>query len=169
MKDVYDTLKAAGIGSGDSDSDGYSNLDELFIAHGFFADNGNQRYDPGEEVGRAAYPAKPDRRNTPDIPGAYLLVKIENKNGSPVSGCTLTINVEYEPPNDYHNYSYEVELAQATGNMVGLGLSPASRPATARIIAKCPGGGVSQEYWAKVEASTTGYAEEVTFEVDDSH
>jgi hypothetical protein len=47
-------------------------------------------------------------------------------------------------------------------------------PATARITAKCPGGGVSQEfsitnaeYWAKVEASTTGYAEEVTFVVKD--
>lgn len=49
MKDAYDALRF-------SQSLDKRALDEIFIAHGFFADeNGDMRYDEGEEVGRSAY------------------------------------------------------------------------------------------------------------------
>ena len=52
FKDVYDALLLANVGQGDADGDGMSDLDEVFVAHGFFADaNGNYRYDPGKKSG----------------------------------------------------------------------------------------------------------------------
>ena len=174
MKDVYDAFVAAGIGSGDSDGDGLSDLDELFVAHGIFADtNGNHSYDPGEEIGRAADGSRPDRRNTPHVPNAYVLVNVEDVNGHPVSDSTLIVSVEYETPNDIYDYSYEVSLTQATGNMVALLLPPTDAPSTANITARRPCGGTSDVhtisnavYWQKVISSTTGYVEEMTFVVE---
>ncbi len=53
MKDIYDALSDL---QSDLDHDGIRDVDELFILHGFFVDQAPfKRYDPGEEVGRAAY------------------------------------------------------------------------------------------------------------------
>ena len=68
MKDVYDALSDLNI---DNDNDGIGDIDEIFIAHGFFADTNpsNKQYDKGEEVGRAAY----DRQVT-----GYVNVLVDN-------------------------------------------------------------------------------------------
>jgi len=62
IKDVYDTFVAAGMSGGDSDGDGLSDLDELFVAHGIFADtdgnhsHGSQGTETRREDGRCSIP-----------------------------------------------------------------------------------------------------------------
>ena len=49
MKAVYDRLTDDNIGAGDPDCDGLTNLDNIFVTHGFFVDaDGNGGFDPGE-------------------------------------------------------------------------------------------------------------------------
>jgi len=172
IKDVYDAFGAAGIGSGDSDDDGFSDLDEVFIAHGFFADtNDNQAYDDGEELGRAADASRPDRRNTPEVPNAYILVNVRDADGNPVERSTLVVDVTYEPPNDIYDYAYEVTLAQGEGNMIPFTLPPVDAPSSGQIAIRFCGHTTEAQtvdnaaYWAEVAASTTGYAQEFTFSV----
>ena len=52
VHDLYVRLRGGNIGLSDTDRDKKIDLDELFIAHGFFADkNGNHNWNKGEEAG----------------------------------------------------------------------------------------------------------------------
>ena len=170
MKAVYDRFSSEGIGLGDTDGDGISDLDELFIAHGFFADSDrDQRYDPGEDVG---WGGRPNRPNTPDIPGEYLLIDFVDENGIPITYVSLLIDVKLDYPYDIYNYSYEVKLLEEGPNLIGIGGPPLRMPAEISIRARDESGNLSDEfittntiYWDSVVKSTTGYANEHTFEI----
>jgi parallel beta-helix repeat protein len=166
MRDVYERFVSQNIGSSDSDGDGISDLDELFIAHGFFADaNENRRYDVGEEVG---WGGRLNRRNMPDIPGSHLLVSVVDGNGNFLNG-TLFVEVQFKPPKDIYNYNYEVEL-DAGSNLVGFAILPIEEEAIIRMQVKDEHGSFSDIlimensiYWENVKKSTLSYAMEYTF------
>jgi len=73
VKHLYDVLKRENVGFHHSRGRDYDDLDELFIAHGFFADwDLDGAYDAGEDVGRAAEPDRPERRSGPPVQGSYV-------------------------------------------------------------------------------------------------
>jgi hypothetical protein len=168
MRDVYERFVSQNIGSTDSDNDGISDLDELFIAHGFFADaNGNRRYDAGEEVG---WGGRVGRRNTPPIPGAYVLISAVDGKGNFITG-TLWVEVHFEPPNDIYDYGYEVKL-EAGNNLIGFAVAPAEEEAIIKMWVKDEQGDLSDifimtnsMYWQNTEQSTLGYAIDHTFQI----
>jgi hypothetical protein len=165
MSGVYAALVAAKVGQLDIDTDNTNDLDELFIAHGFFADDGNKLYD-GETVGLGG---KPGRTDKPAIPGASIRVLVEDSQGNPVSDGTLMVDVTYPSPMDIYNYSYEVSLS-GSDSQVGFYVAPQGDDALVTMRVEDTSSALSDElvvsnsvYWEKVEESTTGYAAEHTF------
>jgi hypothetical protein len=125
IRDLYDVLKAAGIGQKAAGPGGMTALDELFVAHGFFADTGPYQrfYDAGEVIGSSGYltftvaytgtngvpqvrtvPAQPARRSPPPVPDA--LVKVTPGN--------YTVSVRFEPPASYYDFSYNLSTSDGT-------------------------------------------------------
>jgi hypothetical protein len=165
MFEVYSALVTAKVGQTDYDADGISDLDALFIAHGFFADDGNGAYD-GETVGLGG---KPGRTTTPKIPNANLRILVADSQGNPISGGTLLVDVVFPSPRDIYNYGYEVSLSGSDSH-VGFYVAPDGYEALMKMRVKDGDGTLSDElvvsnsvYWEKVSESTTGYAAEHTF------
>jgi hypothetical protein len=165
MFEVYSALVAANIGQTDYDADGISDLDELFIAHGFFADDGNGSYD-GETVGLGG---KPGRQSTMLIPNAYLRIIVADSRGNPISNGTLVVDVEFPSPLDIYNHSYQIDLHSSDG-LEYFEVAPDRYDALMKMRVKDEDGALSDEftlsnsdYWQKVDESTTGYAAEHTF------
>jgi hypothetical protein len=165
MSGVYGAMVSANVGQLDADTDNTTDLDELFITHGFFADDGNRQYD-GETVGLGGKPGRTDRV---PIPGASLRILVEDSEGNPVSDGTLEVYVTYPSPLDIYNYSYEVTLA-GSDSEVGFYVAPEGEDAVMEMRVRDSEGALSDElvvsnsvYWEKVSESTTGYAAEHTF------
>jgi hypothetical protein len=165
MFQVYSALVAANVGQLDIDTDGISDLDELFIARGFFADGGNKQYD-GETVGLGG---KPGRTDKPAIPGASIRILVADSQGNPVDTGTLLVDVVFPSPMDIYNYSYEVPLSESD-RQVGFYVAPDGYEALMKMRVRDGNGTLSDEltvsnsvYWEKVSESTTGYAAEHTF------
>jgi hypothetical protein len=196
--DVYEAFRAAGYGQGDVDNDGdidgdgsrdLTDLDELFILHGFFADtDGDFYYREGDAVGRAADTTRPDRRKQPKIEGANLSVSINDLDGAPLSGGYLVVEVDF--PDDSFDYTYETILDQATGELVYFELPPYDLDPRSQDVLPPPDPesdfvvtatlhatvrGVESEeqfsfdnvaYWNAVVSTTEEYAMAYTFSVD---
>jgi hypothetical protein len=166
MYEVHIALTAANIGQSDTNANGKPDLDDLFIAHGFFADDGNRQCDAGEEVG---WGGKPDRKNTIRVPDAYLRAIVTDSRGNPIGSGTLVVNVVFDSPLDIYNYSYEVELG-SSDSLSYFEVAPDRYDALMKMRVKDEDGALSDEftlsnseYWQKVDESTTGYAAEHTF------
>jgi hypothetical protein len=166
MHAVYAALAAANVGQLDADTDNITDLDELFISRGFFADDGNKQYD-GEAVGWGGNKlGRPDR---PPIAGASIRVLVEDSQGDPLSDGTLLVDVTYPSPMDIYNYSYEVSLS-GSDSQVGFYVAPDGDDALMTMRVRDVSGALSDDfvvsnsvYWEKVSESTTGYADEHTF------
>jgi len=165
MFEVYSALVAAKVGQTDYDADGISDLDALFIAHGFFADDGNGAYD-GETVGLGG---KPGRQSTLLVPNAYLRIIVEDSQGNPISDGTLLVDVVFASPLDIYNYSFQIDLHSSDG-LEYFEVAPDRCEAQMTMRVKDGNGILSDEftlsnsaYWEKVNGSTTGYADEHTF------
>ncbi len=180
MKDVYDRLKDAEIGAEDSNLDecNLTDLDELFVNHGFYYDAnyagyGTHIYDCGEEVGRAADNGRPGRHNAPMV-DAYLLVNVGNSlitsnalnTNAATTPITLTISMAFaelpELPVSY-DFAYDVTLEQMRDNLIYLEPPPSRVPVTVTISAQAPGIESSNplvinntDYWNLVTASSPG-------------
>ena len=137
VKDVYDAFRDSNLlkdtngNQRDTDGDGISDLDEVFIAHGFFADaqtagqQGYQVWNTGEDVGRAADAARPTRRSPlPQIPSAYLRVRAVDQAGQPLANGTVRINVEYPAPWEEYNWQDVRPSAQLDDALVYLHPGP---------------------------------------------
>ena len=172
MMDVYKAFQAKEYGRGDQDGDGLTDLDEVFVLHGFFADsNENGIYDSGEEVGRAADADRPTRRSVPLVSGAYIKARFEDDEGKPVINNALQIEVSFPSPGEAFTYDYEVRVAEATGSLVYVELPPEIYSSTLKVhaVGGLPETGLvvaGADYWQAVRASTTGYALEHTFIVE---
>ena len=171
FEDVYRALSDASVGQADADVDGIDNLDELFILHGFFVDSDSDYiYDSGEEIGRAADGARPDRQNAPPVPGAYLKVNFEDADGNPESDNMLRIEVSFPPPGEGFGYAYEVAVPDASGSLIYVELPPEVHDTTLRVHAGRSFADKdlvmdSDDYWSAVQTSETGYFLEHTFEI----
>jgi len=96
---LYNALAAEGVGQGDSDGDGTSDLDELFINHGFWSDDCDWVLERDEDAGWAT-----QVRGTNDprpsyvlIDGAYLELGVL-RAGERVSETTLHVQIDFHPP-----------------------------------------------------------------------
>jgi internalin A len=169
MYEVHVALTAANIGQSDTNANGQPDLDDLFMAHGFFADGGdpgNRVYDAGEEVG---WGGKPDRKNTIRVPNAYLRIIVADPKGNPITSGTLVVDVEFPSPLDIYNYSYEVDL-NSSDRSVYFEVAPDRYDPLMKMWVRDGEGTLSDEftlsnseYWEKVSESATGYAAEHTF------
>jgi len=166
MYEVYVALTAANIGQSDTNANGKPDLDDLFMAHGFFADDGNRQCDAGEDAG---WGGKSGRTNILRVPDAYLRVMVEDSKGNPISNGTLVVDVVFESPLDIYNYSYEVEL-RSSDRLVYFEVAPDRYDPLMKMWVRDGEGTLSDEftlsnseYWQKVSESTTGYAAEHTF------
>lgn len=139
-------------------------IDEIFIAHGFYADDGDHWWEPGEEVGWGGVPY---RRSTFEIPNAYFRVDVQNEDGQPVEGAHCEVDIHF--PDNHYDFSYSVDLPESEGNLIGLGLPTTRTVASADLTVTWVGGSSepysidNETYWTAVLTSTTGYAAEHTF------
>lgn len=120
IKHLYDVLQAQGIGAAHSRGGPLTDLQELFVAHGFFADTGpgDRIYRPGEEIGRAADAARPGRRNRPPTHGSYIAFSATDaQTGAPVSVQDFQVAVRFDPPFAHYSYSYRTNTAALPGRL----------------------------------------------------
>lgn len=156
LKDLHDLLQ--GAFPRDGDGDGVSDVGEVFIAHGAFADVAvrNLKHDPGEAIGPSGsriLPTRPVREGKPLLAQAYILVSIVSARGGvpDMTGATLHVDMRFAEPFDYYNYEDEGPL---TADRVYFVMPTNFYPVTAFITVEVPGVGRSapleitaQEYW----------------------
>ncbi len=186
IKHLYDILKLQGVGSAHSHGRAMSDLDELFVAHGFFADIAptNRAYDPGEEIGRAAYmtythpsgvviSARPERRDRPAIPGSTIAFQaLDSVTGAPVAVRDFTVEVRFAPPFDFLSYSFRQSTASTPGRIFFYGPAPqyqATTYITAHgfgYVSTAPLAVRNADYWQQMAGGPTDHFMEHTFAMD---
>jgi uncharacterized protein YkwD len=119
---LYRTLQTMGVGQ-DVGASGLTALDELFVAHGFFADTGPQNlyYDPGELIGMTSNYSytvtttwgartvwqRADRYSPAPVPEAYLRFDARDAaTGTPVAVTGFEVAVTFAPPYALYDYTY---------------------------------------------------------------
>ena len=144
MQNLYDALKANGVGATVGAS-GLTALDELFVAHGFFADVGAHRgfYDAGEAVGTTGYltytvgatvvPSRPQRPSPPPVPDAYVRVDVVDEAQNPLAVTQFNVAARFDAPFDLYNFDFE---ATATDGRIFFLPAPMSYPGTLSITPK---------------------------------
>ncbi|HEY9075397.1 MAG TPA: hypothetical protein VIO61_02555 [Anaerolineaceae bacterium] len=172
MVDLYRGLQQSGIGQEDKNKNGQTDLDDIFIAHGFYErlDN-NPAYNPGEKIGftshrgvtecvglKSNYTEGAERRSPPDLVGGYIDLKLQNIiPGAAAGDAVISVEIVYEPPNQVHNFEYEISTQEIEDNRLYLVLPPPEYPAKAVIRVKS--GGVfglqaiqisAQEFWTHI-------------------
>ena len=154
MVDLYRNLAALNIGAKDTDKNGRADLNDVFIAHGFFANtDGDETYEPGEAIGFTDHTASvpnggrpcntvTPRRGVPDRPGGFIRFKAVEPSGKPVAGVTFKVTISYAAP--YTRLSRSDTLAAPVNGRLRLSLPPKS--ATATIVASAPDHKPSQPF-----------------------
>ena len=177
IHDVYLTLKALNGPqwsdlTGDADNDGIDNLDELFIAHGFFSDaDGDHTYDAGEAVGYAGDKARPNRENTPPILGSFVKANVINSlTSEPIDTPEFEVSMVFDAPHEYLNHDFKVGLNE--DGYLYFVMPPPKYSAKAYIFAKKDGYVDSAPlvidqafYWDRIEQPGLEYFAEHTFEL----
>jgi hypothetical protein len=123
VKQLYEVLVRNRVGE-DLTYNGITALDELFVAHGFFADTKPQNftYDIGESLGltsnlafkcgNANFPARDIRRSPPPLVNSYLGVSVQDaQTGQAVEANDYEVTVRFDPPYELYNYSYIAPLS----------------------------------------------------------
>ncbi|MEM7799514.1 MAG: choice-of-anchor Q domain-containing protein, partial [Chloroflexota bacterium] len=131
VKHLYEILSAAGVGSGlmPAYTCDVTQLDQIFINHGFFFDrNGDGEYqcDSDSNIGAASDPTRPDRRDLP-IAAGMTLVNFDSPPNGPVE---INVSVDF-PDAPYYNYTYSSIMVSPTlkDNLVYFELPPISAEA----------------------------------------
>jgi hypothetical protein len=108
VKHLYDALKSQGIGQAQSRALGITDLDELFLVHGFFADrlDDDRFWQSDEAIGRAADAARPGRRDRELPPGSYIAYTAQTAQGQPVTPARFSVEVRFAPPFEHYGYGY---------------------------------------------------------------
>jgi alpha-tubulin suppressor-like RCC1 family protein len=149
--DVDDLYRAFrhDFGGRDADRDGMDDVDQIFVAHGFFADgNGNRRYEPGEAIGQSGHPAPgyvvetregeridlpafDPRTNAPPIPAGMVAVDTGGVD------ATVVVSVSFPAPNEYRGYSYST--VRDEDGRVYVAVPPPESGATVTVLAVAEG------------------------------
>jgi len=104
--DLHAAFKEA-YGGRDADGNGMDDIDQVFIAHGLFADeNGDRSYLHGDIVGRtdhpdfSGFPAMVPRRDAVPLSGGLLEVETGSVDAA------VQVEISLPTPNQHHGYSY---------------------------------------------------------------
>jgi len=119
-------LKIHHIASDHSRARELDDLDKLFISHGCFADVQlpYRAYTDGEEPGRAADAARPERRSYPGIPGSVVAVAaVDADTGLRLDVQTFTLDGRSAPPFEHCNYGVTGGAA-TSGSLPYIGPDP---------------------------------------------
>jgi hypothetical protein len=158
MVDLYEALQAHYFFyAGDNDlplqtANSLDPIDELFIAHGFFADVNlqNLTYDLGEEIGTTSgltltigadsFPARSPRRSPPPTPNSYIGYELYDAAAGaampPGVSDYFLVEVLFDAPHENYNYSYEIYSGEP-GRLLYIG-PPAHYLARTRITSLAP-------------------------------
>ena len=159
--------------NGDRDGDGRDDVNEIFIAHGFYADTAggtsNRAYDEGEEVGLSSYRDVPrqgsvDPRTDLEPVEAYLA-----KFDAGGVDARVQVQVIYDEP--FRGRSYGYELAPDEDGTVEISVPPPGEPALVRAFAFADGhlpaligSWRSDEFWEA--AAAAGFQPFLALEAD---
>lgn len=174
MWELYVSLSQITDLTKDTDNDGITNLDELFIMHGFFEDREPHDYIYQSVDERIGYGGRLERKDFPGIAGAAIKINLKDVNGDPIicaeGNCpSVRVEIEFDPPNEYFNFAYNLSLNQESDNLIGLFLPPTRTVATANIGLIT--GGFPEEtftinnqmFWSAVAITDNDYVAESTF------
>ena len=174
IKHLYDVLKFKGIGQSHSRGRAWTDLDELFIAHGFYADLGPQdrAYQGTEEVGRAADPARPERRDDPGRPGSFVAFSArDSQTGAAIPVQRFYVEVRFPAPYALHDFAYFQNTSATPDHLYFSGPDP-QYPATVRItplvtrwVATEPLVFTNADYWQAMAAQPTDHFLQHTFQM----
>jgi len=154
VKHLYDVLKLKNVGQNFSRGQAMNDLDELFVAHGFFADIGpmNRAFDAGETVGLTGYrawntvvggnpvavPERLDRRDREPMPGAYIaFTAADAETGTALDVHDFAVEVRFAPPFEHYSYSFS-ERATAPGRLYFYAADP-QYETTTTIVSRVSG------------------------------
>ncbi len=156
--DLHAAFKDA-YGGRDGDGNGMDDIDQVFIAHGLFADeNGDRSYARDEVVGRSDHPAfgpfpsMVPRRDAVPLPGGLAQVDTGDVDAA------VQVEISLPSPNQYHSYSYTA-MPDEDGR-VFVFMPPPEYGGTATLTALADGylpkkiGEIEVEsFWEQVDAS----------------
>ncbi|MBI4260298.1 MAG: carboxypeptidase regulatory-like domain-containing protein [Actinobacteria bacterium] len=157
VAELHDVLMDR-FGGLDRDGDGTEDVDQVFIAHGFYDDPGGiRRYEPGAEVGPTGHPpVGPDGRpaGPPTIRyGPPVLPELEATVEAHGVEVSVVAFVDHPAPGEGRGYAYEA--VPVDGRVPVLVPDPGTG-ATVTLVAAAPGylprviGVVgSEEFWAR--------------------
>lgn len=139
VSELYEALFVAF--NGDRDGDGRDDVDEIFIAHGFYADTAggasNRRYDEGEAVGLSSYRDVPRQGSVdPRTAGEPVPAYLATFDAGGVN-AHVQVQVIYDEPFLGRSYSYE--LAPDEDGTVEVAVPPPDQPASVHVIAVAEG------------------------------
>ncbi|HEY9076585.1 MAG TPA: hypothetical protein VIO61_08590 [Anaerolineaceae bacterium] len=199
VRQLYSALKTAAVGATYPDQakarssqptyKGLSPLDELFIAHAFFADVNPQNlyYDinaknPPEEIGYSSnrdlkynhnsYPTRLVRRIPPPLTTIYLGYKgKDTRTNAALNFNDFTVSVQFDSPFQKLNYTYRT-TARNNGKLY-LALPDWNFPFKVTVTGggdsytnKNPMQFTSDQFWQRLSTITGGPFSEYTFELE---
>lgn len=168
---LYRTLAAMGVAQ-ERGAKGLTALDELFIAHGFFADTAPQNlsYDQGEVVGATSnltytvtttrgplqVPGRANRHAPAPAPEAYLRYSARDAtSGAPLAVGYFDVAVTFAAPFGHYSYQYQAQPA-TPGRLPLVAPDPiyeTTLSVTARgdhLVAEAPFTVTGEDFWRAV-------------------
>lgn len=180
---LHAALEASQVGQEKREGFPLDALDELFVAHGFFADVAPQNlfWDEGETVGLTAnggpmtsgpmlIAKREARRYTPLLPNSNLLYDARDQDGGSVELRRFVVEARFGPPYESHDYGFEAWAPDA-GRLYVLCPNPSIdltyriRAETAEYESTQPLELPCAEYWRAKRAGAQGAFMRHTFEV----
>lgn len=175
LSDLHGALSAAFLG--DDDGDGYSDVDEIFIAHGAFGDaERDLRHDDGEvlgDTGSSVLPARPVRPSREPLPNGYIDLGFE-VDGFPFAPFGFPLELEYRFESPFDHYDYETTVRSRP--RLYLHMPPPLYPCRVRITAHGKDAFADRrsaplviscaEFWSAVESGAPSLGEH-TFELEE--
>jgi hypothetical protein len=168
MADLYEAIRGR-FGGRDADGNGMDDIDQVFIAHGFFGDRDGNRSFRGEtpgwtdHLGRWGFPDYIPRRDVEPIPGAMVEVDTGGVD------ARVHVQIALPEPNQFHGYSY-VAVPDDDGR-VHVSMPPPEYGGTASLTALADGylpavvGVIETEtFWE--EAEEAAWEPFLSFDVD---
>ncbi|MFH1285242.1 MAG: hypothetical protein ABIH99_01545 [Candidatus Micrarchaeota archaeon] len=152
--ELYESLNSSSLPQiHEKAENGRTKLDNIFIAHGAYADlNDNSKFDESEPMGYTVAKNGSLRRNMPPLEGSYIRAEVKDEEGNSVSVYDATVRVTFEPPYDVYNYEYETTVE---GDRIYLEMPPEEYGGKATIVAS----GEEYKESAPVEITSASYYE----------
>jgi hypothetical protein len=97
------------------------------------------------------------RRSPPELPGGFIELNLQDQSGQALGDAMITVRIEYDPPYEKFNFSYEISAQEIDNNRLYLVLPPPDYPSRAFIQATAEGHAIfqtivvsGQQFWEHV-------------------